>query len=176
MHQAFAHRDLSNPCGQRCLCAKSADTANDFNKRLLEQIIGGCGRAGHTGCQRIHGNLEGPKNDLVGLHISPLRPGDDSRVHLLVRETRHSPDVRCPSNEKGCISLTETPPRAGPYSAQSFATVSNLHKPHAGVAELVDAPDSKSGSGNRVRVRVSLPAPIIIAKNVLLQYFHLIEE
>ena len=29
----------------------------------------------------------------------------------------------------------------------------------AGVAELVDAPDSKSGSGNRVRVRVSLPAP-----------------
>ncbi len=30
----------------------------------------------------------------------------------------------------------------------------------AGVAELVDAPDSKSGSGDRVRVRVSLPAPI----------------
>jgi hypothetical protein len=30
----------------------------------------------------------------------------------------------------------------------------------AGVAELVDAPDSKSGSGNRVRVRFSLPAPI----------------
>ena len=29
----------------------------------------------------------------------------------------------------------------------------------AGVAELVDAPDSKSGSGNRVRVQVSLPAP-----------------
>ncbi len=29
----------------------------------------------------------------------------------------------------------------------------------AGMAELVDAPDSKSGSGNRVRVRVSLPAP-----------------
>ncbi|SVD87002.1 uncharacterized protein METZ01_LOCUS439856, partial [marine metagenome] len=26
------------------------------------------------------------------------------------------------------------------------------------VAELVDAPDSKSGSGNRVRVRFSLPA------------------
>ena len=29
----------------------------------------------------------------------------------------------------------------------------------AGMAELVDAPDSKSGSGNRVRVQVSLPAP-----------------
>ena len=27
------------------------------------------------------------------------------------------------------------------------------------MAELVDAPDSKSGSGNRVRVRFSLPAP-----------------
>ena len=30
----------------------------------------------------------------------------------------------------------------------------------AGMAELVDAPDSKSGSGNRVRVRFSLPAPL----------------
>ena len=29
----------------------------------------------------------------------------------------------------------------------------------AGVAESVDAPDSKSGSGNRVRVQVSPPAP-----------------
>jgi hypothetical protein len=32
------------------------------------------------------------------------------------------------------------------------------------MAELVDAPDSKSGSGNRVRVRFSLPAPL---KNVI---------
>ena len=31
----------------------------------------------------------------------------------------------------------------------------------AGVAELVDAPDSKSGSGNRVRVRVSPEAPLL---------------
>ena len=30
---------------------------------------------------------------------------------------------------------------------------------HAGMAELVDAPDSKSGSGNRVGVRFPLPAP-----------------
>ena len=34
----------------------------------------------------------------------------------------------------------------------------------AGMAELVDAPDSKSGSGNRVRVRFSLPAPPISSK------------
>ena len=29
----------------------------------------------------------------------------------------------------------------------------------AGMAELVDAPDSKSGSGDTVRVRFSLPVP-----------------
>ena len=32
----------------------------------------------------------------------------------------------------------------------------------AGVAELVDAPDSKSGTGNSVRVQVSLPAPLSV--------------
>ena len=40
---------------------------------------------------------------------------------------------------------------------------------HAGVAELVDAPDSKSGSGNRVRVRFSLPAPDNNRRRVLSQ-------
>ena len=35
----------------------------------------------------------------------------------------------------------------------------SFHHQKPGWRELVDAPDSKSGSGNRVRVRVSLPAP-----------------
>ena len=39
----------------------------------------------------------------------------------------------------------------------------------AGMAESVDAPDSKSGSGNRVRVRASLPAPITITTNTAWQ-------
>ena len=39
---------------------------------------------------------------------------------------------------------------------------STIIAPRAGMAELVDAPDSKSGSGNRVWVRFPLPAP---AKN-----------
>ena len=34
-----------------------------------------------------------------------------------------------------------------------------IYLTRAGVAELVDAPDSKSGSGNRVGVQVSPPAP-----------------
>jgi hypothetical protein len=37
----------------------------------------------------------------------------------------------------------------------------------AGVAELVDAPDSKSGMGNHVRVRFSLPAPFFNSESLL---------
>ncbi|SUZ66230.1 uncharacterized protein METZ01_LOCUS19084 [marine metagenome] len=35
------------------------------------------------------------------------------------------------------------------------------------MAELVDAPDSKSGSGDRVRVRFSLPAPYEFTNEVI---------
>ena len=35
----------------------------------------------------------------------------------------------------------------------------SVNQNFAGVAEPVDAPDSKSGSGNRVGVQVSPPAP-----------------
>ena len=35
------------------------------------------------------------------------------------------------------------------------------------MAELVDAPDSKSGSGNRVRVRFSLPAPLKVYLTIM---------
>ncbi len=34
------------------------------------------------------------------------------------------------------------------------------------MAELVDAPDSKSGTGNSVRVQVSLPAPLLRARSI----------
>ena len=45
----------------------------------------------------------------------------------------------------------------------------------AGVAELVDAPDSKSGSGNRVRVRVSPEAPLLRLHHWI-QTFYLIRR
>src|SRR5206468_9796644 len=42
---------------------------------------------------------------------------------------------------------------------QAGASQAHIHT-HAGMAELVDALDSKSSSGNRVGVRFPLPAPV----------------
>ncbi len=42
-------------------------------------------------------------------------------------------------------------------------TVTANYMTTAGVAELVDAPDSKSGFRKEVRVRLSLPAPIFFS-------------
>ena len=41
---------------------------------------------------------------------------------------------------------------------------------HAGVAELVDAPDSKSGFLTEVRVRFPLPAPLIPTARAVLAF------
>ncbi len=59
---------------------------------------------------------------------------------------------------KGRVSERMGAARRGIWPDLTRAAILRDH-PRAGVAELVDAPDSKSGSGNRVRVRVSPPAP-----------------
>src|SRR6266700_586083 len=48
---------------------------------------------------------------------------------------------------------------AGSTSREQSRPAAKPRAPPAGMAELVDALDSKSSSGNRVRVRFPLPAP-----------------
>src|SRR6266705_885649 len=48
---------------------------------------------------------------------------------------------------------------AGSTSREQRRSSAGPRAPPAGMAELVDALDSKSSSGNRVRVRFPLPAP-----------------
>ena len=59
------------------------------------------------------------------------------------------------------LLLGKTRPKNWPFRTSGAILCASQDPPHAGVAELVDAPDSKSGSGNRVRVRVSPPAPYL---------------
>ena len=56
-------------------------------------------------------------------------------------------------------------PDTAPKSISDSDSRGNLTA--AGVAELVDAPDSKSGMGNHVRVRFSLPAPFLNSESLL---------
>ena len=47
----------------------------------------------------------------------------------------------------------------------------SVNQNFAGVAEPVDAPDSKSGSGNWVGVQVSPPAPLVVKWRTLIKIF-----
>ena len=97
----------------------------------------------------------------------------DTYGHLLPDEAA-STVARMPDAEPIALRLTgtnDTPEEVTATGAatgvlnQAFvrdatrdATPSYTHRPHAGVAELADAADSKSASGNRVGVRVPPPA------------------
>ena len=47
----------------------------------------------------------------------------------------------------------------------------SVNQNFAGVAEPVDAPDSKSGSGNWAGVQVSPPAPLVVKRWTLIKIF-----
>ena len=90
---------------------------------------------------------------LIQSHRNPLRQSERSRLTVPIATRRPAVDLP----EDGISALTaQTPPL--------------LSSPHAPVAELVDAPDSKSGGGNIVLVRVRPGAPVQLCRFIGKRY------
>ena len=164
-HQCLGNGNPPDPGAKRCIATKFRNRSHNFDKRLLHQVLGMSGHTREAQAQRIHTRGKCPIDDLVRTGVPALRAPEYARIDLDIGELAHLTQCRCRGPEKGRKSSLLRAAGSGShrqpriYCAPRWRGGAPARAARAGMAELVDAVDSKSTGGNTLGVQIPLPVP-----------------